>query len=237
MDQKDSFQGGISGGIEKVSRWHIDKGTTGAALLSMPNIPKALHKLAPLTLLGDKAWRELRSKCLKDAHYTCEACGRALVPSYLDAHELYTYNYYDCVAVFERCVCLCKTCHASIHSGHILTRYMNHELSKAELLNIIENQFRLICAHNDTHKNSKPLKVYKSIMRCYDIPDLKDAFEKLVDKYHIEFYGNEWQHGLKRDDWNLIVFGVSLKPHSNEELERMHAQEHRVYQPSYVKEA
>ena len=244
MNRSDSSQGGANNHIKKVTKWEIPQESTGAVLLTMPNIPNPLFGLNPRGLLGATEWNKMRSQCLHDADYKCEACGKALEPKHLQAHELYAYNYADGVARFQRCVCLCDTCHKGIHSGRTLSEYKDGLLSRERLLAIIENAYKLICRHNSTHRNSEPLRAYLSFRKCINDPDLHDDYLALEKKYGIEFYKEDVRRMADRRNWYLVVRGASFQPYSIEELALRYARAKRnrqrsnafAYQPSYMRE-
>ena len=58
-----------------VDKWECPK-DNGVAILTMPNVPKPLHLLAPRTILGNKTWNSMRHYCYNQAHDHCEICGR-----------------------------------------------------------------------------------------------------------------------------------------------------------------
>lgn len=81
-----------------------------ARLLTMPNVPLPLHALAPRNIVGPTEWNKIRKRCYVNANWKCEICGKELNPGEAQAHEVYSYDYKKQEAVFERPVCVCKTC-------------------------------------------------------------------------------------------------------------------------------
>ncbi len=98
--------------IIKMESWTAPEKIDGPdpRILTMPNVPDSLHGQAPRTLLGNATWTKMRKRCYYDADYTCEACGKDLHNETCHAHELYSYDFVECEAKFERCVCLCPQC-------------------------------------------------------------------------------------------------------------------------------
>jgi len=232
---------GVNKQIKKITKWEIPRDSTGALLLTMPNIPEPLYRLAPRNLYGEEAWKNIRQSCLKTARYKCEACGMQLWPREPQVHELYSYNYFEGIAIFQRCVCLCDTCHKGVHSGHTVSEYLRGNISKSRLLEIVENLFSIISDHNNSHKNIEPLRVYKSFMRCLNIPDLHNEFLALLEKYKIDFYAEDRRCMADQRTWQLLALGSTFLPCSKELLAREwaieRAEQKLIYQPSYAKEA
>ena len=195
--------------IRKVPCWVAPKpGDDGAKILTMPNVPHPLHGLAPRTIMGKTTWDHVRKKCYFDAGYKCEACGKILGPGECQAHELYTYNYVAGTAKFERCVCLCKTCHVGgIHSGRALTMYKkgNPIMPKSKLLEGAENLFRVLHEYNMAHPNEEPLRAYATFVDYAKWPDLHDEMMELIEKYDIKFYSENPAFLAKWSDWKLTV--------------------------------
>ncbi len=197
--------------VKEVSNWNIPTDSTGAILLTMPNIPRPLHELNPRLLVGKDGWNSLRLSCFKKARYLCEVCGKKLTTKTAQPHELYSYSYTSCTASFQRCVCLCHDCHRAIHSGHTISDYKRGAISKEKLLGIIEKSFKTISEYNETHADREPLRLYKSFLRCLKDPELRDRVIFLINKYHVEFYRESRKRRFKWSDWRLY-FGNSVYP-------------------------
>jgi hypothetical protein len=198
--------------VIKISSWIAPKdGITGAKLLTMPNIPLPLHGLNPRSIYGKEAWDKIRLGCYEHSGHRCEACGRCLEPNKFDAHEMYTFRYSEGLAIFSRLVCLCRSCHMGIHSGRTFARYKEGEISKAAYLKIIEKLFRNISEYNNTHLNEKPLRVYRTILSQLDDPTIGEEIKVLIDRYDIEFYGEEHFSSVQWRDWQLSWCGQTFR--------------------------
>lgn len=180
----------------------------GAKILTMPNVPQPLHGVNPRSIMGESTWNHVRKRCYYEAGYKCEACGRELGKGECQAHELYTYNYVTGTARFERCVCLCRTCHVGgIHSGRALTMYKrgNPIMPKTKILEGAENLFRVLYEYNLSHPKDSPLRAYSTFIDYAKWPDLHDEMEALIKKYDVKFYGENPWLAAKWGDWKLIV--------------------------------
>jgi len=192
--------------------WHCPN-ENGAKLLTMPNLPKPLHNLAPRTIFGASAWNKIRKKCYADADYHCEICGKDLHDSTAHAHELYSINYLKHESVFERVVCLCPLCHVmGIHSGRALTLYKKGVpyMTKQKLLDGAENAFTIINEYNCTHRSQEPLRAFSTFLDYAKQPEMHDEMERLIKKYDMQFYRISEKSWDKQNwsDWKLIIDGV-----------------------------
>ncbi len=93
-------------------------------ILLCPNIPKPLHGIAPRVIAGQGWWDIHRKEAYKNANYHCQACGagqgeRKIKP-WLEAHEVYDYDYEEGTLTFSHLVALCHCCHNIIHSGRLM---------------------------------------------------------------------------------------------------------------------
>ena len=196
---------------KRVFSWYTNESTTGAKLLTMPNIPRPLSELNPRNMLGKDCWNKMRKECFKKARYKCEACGKILTSRGIQSHELYSYCYLTGTASFIRCVCLCEKCHKGIHSGHTVSEYKRGNISKNELLDIMEHVFKIIYEYNSSQLNQKTLLVYKSFLSCLHIPELQGETLALIKKYGIEFYCEDRNLTAHWSEWHLS-FGGSVFP-------------------------
>lgn len=179
--------------VSKVTHWTAPS-KNDVRILGMPNIFDALQGpgCQPRTIAGAKEWDIMRKKCYEDAGYKCEVCGyEHQKPADLHAHEMFSTDYTKGISRFERLVCLCPMCHLRfIHSGRALTFYKHGDplYSKERLLEGVGHGFKLIADYNKTHK--KPIKVFSTIATYTNEPELRDDMLKLIEKYHIKFYGS-----------------------------------------------
>lgn len=194
--------------MEMRTKWEAPEGG-GAPLLTMGNIARPLHLLAPRTIMGMTSWNKMRKECYEACDYTCEACGTKCEKGKCHSHEMYDVDYENCIARFNRVVGLCPICHVGfIHSGRALTCYRNHIplWTKDYMLTNAEHGFKLIDDWNRKHPNDEPLKVWATIKRWLEEPSLHGELRELIDQYHIEFWGaknNEGENGTW-NKWKLV---------------------------------
>lgn len=129
-------------------------------ILLLPQIPKPLHGLNPRTILGQKWWDRTRMEAYRRQNYYCLACGvhksQAKYHQWLEAHEVYEYDYKRGIGRCVEIVALCNSCHSYIHQGLLQM--------KAERGEISAKQYRDILAHGDRvledvppgHRNEMP---------------------------------------------------------------------------------
>lgn len=197
--------------VAKVKKW-IAPSKNDVRVLGMPNIPDPLQGpgCQPRTIVGTKKWDEMRKKCYADAGYKCEVCGyEHQFPADLHAHEIMSVDYVTGTEEFERLICLCRRCHLYfIHSGRALTFYKHGDplYSKERLLEGVEHGFKFISEYNKTHK--KAIKVFSTIASYANEPELRDDILKLINHYHISFYGPvSGKQQAKWEDWKLVWDG------------------------------
>lgn len=179
----------------------------GAPILSGPNLVKPLHSLNPRTIMGDVAWGRLRKKTYYLADYKCQVCGKdCSEPGSMDGHELYSVNYVTGEARFARVVGICKRCHSFYHSGRMLTLYKNKNplYPKEKVLDIVEHGFKIIHDWNESHTRKDRLKTYEVFLEYLRQPELAEKMEELIEKYKIEFWGEDTKRMCDWEDWKLI---------------------------------
>jgi len=105
------------------------------ALLCLPNIPKPLHGVAPRVIMGRIRWDEMRHAAYAEAGFRCQACGvekhMAQYHPWLEAHEVYGYDYERGRLVFLRLAALCHACHNFIHDGRMQMMVEAGEMTEA----------------------------------------------------------------------------------------------------------
>ena len=169
--------------IERVDKWTCPT-ETGIPLITMPNVPRPLHRLNPRNIMGASTWNHVRKRCYYNANYKCEICGvdfADIKPRYA-AHELYSYDYKEGTGKFERCIAICAVCHNAIHSGRLITMYKNGNqlYPKQYVLKVVEHCFSLVSKYNAEHRNKKPLKVYATFLEYLKVPELHDEMKALM---------------------------------------------------------
>lgn len=117
-------------------------------ILLAPNVPKPLHGLSPRTIRGKQWWDEERQKAYAAADYHCEACGvakwDAKYHQWLEAHEVYLYDYAQGFALFIGLVALCHSCHNYIHSGRMEVLVQSGKMTKEKLKDIMAHGNRVL---------------------------------------------------------------------------------------------
>ena len=191
--------------LERREKWECPS-ETGVPLITMPNVPRPLHGLAPRTIMGASTWDHVRKRCYFNAGYKCEICGAEPGKGQLHSHELYTVDWMNGTSKFERCIAICRQDHDFIHSGRLITLYKegNPLYPKSYVLNTVEKGFKLIHEYNSKHRNKKPLKVYGTFLDYLKVPELADEMMQLIEKYEIQFY-MEPKHIAKWGDWRLVI--------------------------------
>lgn len=214
--------------VKKVDKW-IAPEVNGAPLLCMPNIPKPLHGLAPRIIEGQSKWNLMRTKCYMDADYQCQACGKYLGSGKCEAHELYSVDWSKQLSKFERCVCLCKDCHAFIHSGRTFSMYQRGEklYNKYCLQKIAKKAFKVISAYNNTVPEEQKLRMYGTIMEWLKDKELGKWLEPMINHYDVRLYGAKKAYEDKKSwsKWRLIYNEKKYEPKykdANEWEEAMH---------------
>lgn len=189
--------------VEKRKLWRCPA-ETGVPIITMPNIYKALHGVAPRTVLGNRNWNKMRKKCYFDADYKCEVCG---AEGTLHAHELYDTNWEKGFAKFDRCVCLCPKCHLlGIHTGRAITLFKkgNPLYTSSRLLDGAEHTFRLVSEYNEQHPDNQ-LRVYATFLNYLNQPELEGTMRRLIKQYNIKFYIEDIGHIAAWSKWKLII--------------------------------
>lgn len=120
-------------------------------LLTMPNVPKPLHGIAPRRYMDKKEWDECRFASYEKNGFRCWSCGvhktEANYHQWLECHEKYKIDYTRGEATFEELVALCHCCHNFIHSGRLLVLLQKGEIEKAKYEYIMLRGFNWLNQH------------------------------------------------------------------------------------------
>lgn len=208
--------------IKKVDKW-IAPTIDGPSLLTMPNIPKPLHSLAPRIIEGQSKWNVMRTQCYMKADYTCQACGKYLGAGKCEAHELYSIDWKQQRSKFERCVCLCHDCHTFIHSGRSFTMYKNGDkyCNNIYLQKIAKKAFELVSSYNNTQPIEEKLWLYGTIIEWLKDPKLGRWLQPMIDHYNLMLYGpkNAYEDKAHWSKWRLQYKDKLYEPKYNDAKE------------------
>ena len=199
--------------IEKRNKWKCPE-ETDAQILGGPNLVKPLHSLNPRTILGANTWNRMRKRGYYLAHYKCEICGADCSErGSMDFHELYSVDYKAGTATFSKAVAICKPCHNYYHSGRLVSLFKQKNVlySKQRVLNVAEHGFKLIHDWNKAHPKETKLKAYQTLLELLKQEEIADKVEELIDKYEIEFWGEDTKNMAEWKEWKLI-FGKKEYP-------------------------
>lgn len=204
--------------VKYVNSWQAPS-VSDAQILTMPNIPHQLHGRGcqPRTILGPTTWDIMRKRCYYNADYRCEACGKDLDRGQCQAHELFSYDYIAGKAKFERCVCLCRTCHLQgVHSGRLLTLYKKGQASIRQVLEGAENLFKNISEWSEKHPSEPELRAFYAWLDFLKIEDIREDMLALIDKYKVKFYAPT-KEKAGWGEWSVIVGSREFQsPYKNE---------------------
>lgn len=195
--------------IKQVIKWEPQDEKDLRCLITMPNIPKPLHGVAPRVVLGDVWWNRTRKVCYLWAKDTCEICGEK--PENLrhrHGHELYRVNWRLGETEFVRAICVCARCHLlGVHTGRAITLYgRGNPLFSAEaLLDGAEHAFKLIHDYNADHKGKQPIRAYCTFIEYLRHPELEKPMRELIEKYDIKFYAENTKRMAKWGEWRLKI--------------------------------
>ena len=195
--------------IKQVIQWKLPDEKDLRSLITMPNIPKPLHGVAPRVVLGNVWWNRARNVCYLAAQDTCEICGaKPEEKRNRHAHELYKVNWRLGETEFIRPVCVCYNCHClCIHTGRAITLYKkNNPIFPADtLLAGAEHAFTIISSYNADHADRPPIRAYGTWLEYLRQPDLEKPMRELIDKYGIKFYVENPKRMAKWGEWRLKI--------------------------------
>jgi len=216
--------GGLLFLVEKKTEWLAPE-ENDARILTMPNIPRPLHTVAPRNYMGQVEWDKKRRRCYYDANYTDEIMGTDLDKGKCQAHELYDFFYTTKTSVFKRVVCLSELTHQrGIHTGRMLSLYKKGSplYSKKRVLEGVENTFRLIFEYNRLNSltSDKKIKPYYVWLDYLNEPELKPEVLALIKRYNIEFW---IEYSINEEeswgDWKLLYNNKEYRSPFNSEAD------------------
>jgi hypothetical protein len=113
------------------------------SILQHPNIPKPLHGTAPRVIKGKDWWDTQRQAAYAASDYCCAACGvhksQAQYHKWLEAHEVYRFDYPNGRAYYLGAVALCHACHNFIHSGRMEMMVRRGEMADSKRQAILKH--------------------------------------------------------------------------------------------------
>jgi hypothetical protein len=170
---------------------------TRPELIRLPNIPIPLHGLAPRVILGSKWWNMTRQAAYESTQFRCIACGvhksEALYHNWLEAHELYEYNWDKFELVYKDVYPLCHACHNFIHSGRMQALLNQGKLGKKRFDAIIEHGLKVLYDAGLTAYNDYP---------DWFIDDYEKNHESTWGEWHIVIDGKSYYSKFSSiDDW------------------------------------
>jgi hypothetical protein len=153
-----------------------------------PNIPKALHGVNPRSIYGNGWWDKQRKESYSKNNYCCWACGvhktKAKYHNWLEAHEMYEYDFNNYTLTFNEVVALCHSCHGYIHSGRLMILRDKNIISKKMYEDIIRHGTKIAKRINYDNEN----------------------VQRLLNEYDTSDYIERWQ------EWRMIIDGESYEP-------------------------
>lgn len=177
------------------------------SLLGQGNVPKPLHGINPRTIMGQKAWDQLRRTSKSVTPY-CRACGKDTLA--LDLHEDYNIDYKKGIMTLEQYVTLCKECHMFIHSGLLLRFTVSKKVSKEYAKQVVEHGFK-ICRENDIKVFAGTIALANALkIPTKDIKVWKPPMSTIPwEKWRLVF-NNKTYYGMSRNAW-LTKYGSDVK--------------------------
>lgn len=167
------------------------------ALLSAPVLHYSIFGVAPREIMGETAFKKIKSEVQKRADHHCEICGR-FVPhtwetkDWIHTHEAYRVDKVNKVYHLDRFIGICKECHYFIHQSYLKIQLNNKVVSKQYYDYVIERGNRLLKAIN--RKKELNTDITKSYVMEYNgeryINDYfpKRAALKYLEGVHIIHY-------------------------------------------------
>ena len=172
-------------------------------LLQHPVIPPPLHGLAPRTVLGQKWWDATRKEAYAKNNDCCWACGihksESWYRKYLEAHESYTIDYDNQIVTLNEIVGLCHSCHNFIHIGRLISQYMQRNVSRNYVMNVLDWGVRVL-GNAGLKPNATQGYHWLRLAKGFSS---EQAANYILEKDLVrdKFTPGEW------DNWRLIVDG------------------------------
>ena len=117
-------------------------------ILLNPLIIKPLHGINPRNINGDAWWNKVRQTAYATNDYHCWACGvhkkDAWKRQWLEAHEVYDYDYVEHQATLREIVALCWACHNFIHYEHMRLCVLDGTYQRSTYVTVIRHGWRVL---------------------------------------------------------------------------------------------
>lgn len=187
---------------------------TEPEILNLGGIVASLYGINPRTIKGNDWWDIERKKAYESQHYHCIACGihqsEAKYYHWLEAHELFKYDYEKLIATLDRIVPLCHSCHCYIHIG-----FTGIKSGREKVKEILSHGFKILKASklkcNPT--NIQLAKIYKiPTLGLKPIAGLRDVSKKELEEFRKRYE--------REGGWKLSFEGVMYKGKSIEQIKK-----------------
>lgn len=182
---------------------------TEPKILLHPNIPKPLHGLNPRSIMGQEWWDVERRKAYASTDFHCLACGvekhNAIIHSWLEAHEYYSFNYSIGRIKIEKIIPLCHACHCSIHNGKLMKDLFSSRINDQTFWRIVRHGVRVLESGGAGY-NPFMLNVVRLVSKSRGIPEWANYLTKIPPDFGEEFADIPWE------DWRLEFNGKLYSP-------------------------
>lgn len=143
-------------------------------------------------------WDTVRQEAYRSTDYHCAACGvhksQALYHQWLEAHEVYDFDYFRGTMILKELVPLCHACHNAIHDGRMQAMVDRGEMPRSKQQQILRHKDQVtkgLRAYNPSKpKNPIPWTSWRLIIDGNEYGPSTNSYE-------------EWQQGLWRE-WTPI---------------------------------
>lgn len=187
-------------------------------ILNTGGILAPFYGINPRTIKGNSWWNKERQKAYASTDYHCIACGvhksKAKYHQWLEAHELFKYDYKRFIITLDRIIPLCHACHNFIHIGRAFA-YANPERFKEILLHgfSVLKKAKLTCK-SDNLKFARTTNV-----PTFGLKILKSHYHKLTKRQQNDWY----KKCLKAGGWKLMFEGNIYQGKTLEQIENEYA--------------